>query len=106
MKNAALVAFASLLMTTATANAVQRTFVATTGNDGNSCSNTAPCRSFAAAIAVTDAGGEVIVLNSGGYGAVTITQSVSIISPPGVYAGISGFSGAAIEVNAPDSYVT
>ncbi len=54
----------------------------------------------------TDPGGEVIVLDSGGYGAVTIAQSVSIISPLGVYAGISGFSGTAIEINAPSGYVS
>ena len=35
------------------------------------------------------AGGEVIVQDSAGYGVVTITQSVSIIAPTGVYAGIS-----------------
>jgi len=51
-------------------------------------------------------GGEVIVLDSGGYGGVTITQSVSIISPSGVYAGVSGFTGAAIDVNAPNGYVS
>jgi len=36
----------------------------------------------------------VIVLDSGGYGAVTITQSVALIAPTGVYAGISVFPGA------------
>src|SRR5437588_2416029 len=83
------------------AGTAQRTFVsAATGNDANPCSRTAPCRNFAAAIAQTAAGGEVIVLDSGGYGTVTISQSVSLISPPGVYAGITAFSGNAIEINA------
>jgi len=77
----------------------QRTFVATGGSDANPCSLTAPCRSFGAAIAVVAAGGEVIVLDSGGYGAVTINQSVSIISPAGVYAGITVISGTGITVN-------
>jgi len=99
--------FLSLFMTTVAANAAQRTFVsAGSGIDANPCSRPSPCRSFGVAIAQTDAGGEVIVLDSGGYGAVTITQSVSIISPLGVYAGISGFTGAAIEVNAPSGYVS
>ena len=31
----------------------------------------------------------MIVLDSAGYGPVTITQSVSITAPPGVFAGIS-----------------
>ena len=69
--------------------ATQRTFVASTGSDANPCSIVAPCRSFAAAIGQTVAGGEVIVQDSGGYGPVAITQSVSLIAPPGVYAGVS-----------------
>ena len=69
--------------------AAQRTFVASNGTDANSCSITAPCRSFAAAVAQTLAGGEVIVQDSAGYGPVTVAQSVSITAPPGVYAGIS-----------------
>jgi len=67
----------------------QRTFVSGQGSDVAACSITAPCRSFAAAIAQTIAGGEVIVLDSAGYGPVVITQSVTITAPPGVYAGIS-----------------
>jgi hypothetical protein len=57
--------------------AAQRTFVASNGTDANSCSITAPCRSFAAAVAQTLAGGEVIVQDSAGYGPVTVAQSVS-----------------------------
>jgi hypothetical protein len=75
----------------------QRTFVSSTGSDDNVCNLAAPCRSFSAAIALTYLGGEVVVLDSAGYGPVTITQSVSLIAPPGVYAGISVF--------APDSGV-
>jgi hypothetical protein len=67
----------------------QRTFVASNGVDTNPCSITLPCRSFATAISKTNPTGEVIVLDSAGYGPVTITQSVAIIAPQGVYAGIS-----------------
>jgi hypothetical protein len=80
--------------------AVPRTFVASTGFDTNPCSVVAPCRTFSAAIAVTDAKGEVIVLDSAGYGPVTITKSVSIIAPAGVYAGISASTGNAITITA------
>ncbi len=96
---------ATLLVATAalafSANAAQRTFVATSGSDANTasnCSTTAPCRGFSAALTVTDSGGEIIVLSSGGYGAVTIDKSVSIIAPEGVYAGISVFSGNGITI--------
>src|SRR6266568_4863825 len=84
----------------------QRTFVsAAGGNDANPCTLTLPCRNFQAAIAQTASGGEVIVLDSGGYGTVTISQAVSLIAPPGVYAGISVFSGAGITVSAGASDV-
>ena len=83
-------ACAALLIVSGTAFATaQRTFVASYGNDANPCTLTQPCRGFAAAIAQANAGGEVIVLDSAGYGRVDITQSVSIIAPPGIYAGIT-----------------
>ena len=78
-----------ILTSTDAAATAQRTFVASSGNDANVCSLTLPCRGFAAAVAQTTAGGEVIVLDSGGYGPVTITQSVSLIAPAGVYGGIT-----------------
>src|SRR5438876_7408337 len=92
-----------------TAALAQRTFVsAETGNDANPCTRAAPCRNFAAAIAQTTSGGEVVVLDSGGYGQVTITQSVSLVAPPGVYAGISVIGiGTGITINAgPSDVVT
>jgi hypothetical protein len=97
----------SLFIFAAPSHAVQRTFVSgASGVDSNPCSLSFPCRSFAAAMTFTDAGGEVIVLDSAGYGPVAISQSVSIISPLGVYAGISSFTGNAIEINSLSSSVT
>jgi parallel beta helix pectate lyase-like protein len=80
--------FVSLLLALP-AFAAARTFVASTGVDTNPCSLVAPCRGFAAAVAVTDANGEVLVLDSAGYGILTINKSVSIIAPDGIYAGVS-----------------
>lgn len=78
----------------------QRSFVSGSGADTGGCTLTAPCRSFGYAIGQTNAEGEVIVLDSAGYGPVTITKSVTIAAPPGVYAGISVFSGNGVTVNA------
>lgn len=79
----------------------QRTFVSPAGSDANPCALTAPCRSFGAALAQTNAGGEIIVLDSAGYGAVTINKAVSIVVPPGAYAGVSVFAASdGIVVNA------
>jgi len=83
--------------------AAQRTFVASYGSPANTsfnCSLAKPCRAFGEAIGVTNPGGEVIVLDSAGYGPVTITQSVSIIAPLGIYAGISVFSGTGVTITA------
>ncbi len=84
---------------------IQRTFVSTTGTDAGNCVPSAPCRSFNYALTQTAAGGEVLALTTGGYGPMTITQSVSIISPDGIYAGITAFSGDAVTINAPGEVV-
>jgi hypothetical protein len=84
----------------------QRTFVSTAGNDANACSLPMPCRSFSRALAVTDPAGEIVVLDSGGYGAVSIAQSVTITVPDGIYAGISVFSNSGVLINAPGINVT
>ena len=91
-----------LILTLFVSNAtgqVQRTFVSGLGSDGNPCTRTAPCRTFAQALMGTSAGGEVYVLDSAGYAPFNISQSVSIVAPPGVTAGISVFSGDGVTIN-------
>jgi hypothetical protein len=59
-----------------------RTFVSGHGNDANTATNcavTTPCQTFAAAYGVTTAGGEIVALDSAGYGPLTITNSVTVI---------------------------
>ncbi len=69
--------------------AAPRTFVASNGDDAGPCAFDAPCRSFAAALQQTDGGGEIVALDSAGYGRLTIDRSVTIRAPEGVYAGIT-----------------
>jgi hypothetical protein len=57
-----------------------RTWVSGVGDDVNPCSRTAPCKTFAGAISKTAAGGEISVLDPGGFGALTITKSISLVS--------------------------
>jgi hypothetical protein len=66
-------AFASMAQAQAT-----RTWVSGVGDDVNPCSRTAPCKTFAGAISKTAANGEISVLDPGGFGAVTITKSLTI----------------------------
>jgi hypothetical protein len=61
----------------ATAQA-SRTWVSGVGDDINPCSRTAPCKTFAGAISKTAPKGEINCLDSGGFGAVTITKSITI----------------------------
>ena len=46
------------------------------------------------------------MLDSAGYGVVAITKSVSIISPPGIYAGVSVLAGEGITINTAGIDVT
>lgn len=55
-----------------------RTWVSGVGDDANPCSRTAPCKTFAGAISKTATGGEISVLDPGGFGALTITKSITI----------------------------
>jgi len=56
-----------------------RTWVSGVGDDANPCSRTAPCKTFPGAISKTAAGGEINCLDPAGFGAVTVTKSISII---------------------------
>jgi len=76
---ATLAALSSMVALTAPAQAqATRTWVSGVGDDVNPCSRTAPCKTFAGAISKTAAGGEINCLDPGGYGAVTITKSLTI----------------------------
>jgi hypothetical protein len=68
---------APLLAAPANAQA-SRTWVSGVGDDTNPCSRAAPCKTFAGAISKTAAAGEINCLDPGGFGAVTITKSITI----------------------------
>jgi hypothetical protein len=55
-----------------------RTWVSGVGDDANPCSRTAPCKTWAGAISKTAPAGEIDCLDPGGFGAVTITKSITI----------------------------
>ena len=77
-----------------------RTWISGEGDDVNPCSRTAPCKTFAGAISKTAASGEIDCLDPGGFGAVTITKSITL-DCGGMAGGILSSSGAnGITVNA------
>lgn len=80
-----------------------RTWVSTGGVDTNPCSRTEPCRNFNAAILAVAPRGEVVALDSGGYGPVLVQKSVSLVAPFGIHAAIAPTSGAAITIDAAET---
>ncbi len=96
-----MLAFASLTQAQAT-----RTWVSGVGDDVNPCSRTAPCKTFAGAISKTAACGEIDALDPGGFGAVTITKSITL-DGTGTLASILGSSTNGITINvASTDFVT
>ena len=75
---ALLIVAALALPTVPLAAQATRTFVSGVGNDADPCSRTAPCKTFSGALGKTAAGGEINCLDPGGYGALTITKSITI----------------------------
>ena len=80
-----------------------RTWVSGVGDDANPCSRTAPCKTFAGAISKTAASGEIDTLDPGGFGAVTITKSITIDGTSGI-AGVlvSGTNGIIVNASSSD----
>src|SRR5262245_18987042 len=76
-----------------------RTWVSGVGDDANPCSRTAPCKTFAGAISKTANHGEIDALDPGGFGAVTITKSITIDGTAGL-AGVLASSTNAIVISA------
>jgi len=88
-----MVAFASMAQAQAT-----RTWVSGVGDDANPCSRTAPCKTFAGAISKTATNGMINVIDPGGFGAVTITKSITIDGTP-FMAGVLNSASSGIIIN-------
>lgn len=90
-------AFASFAQAQAT-----RTWVSGVGDDANPCSRTAPCKTWAGAISKTACDGEIDALDPGGFGAVTITKSITL-DGQGTLASIlaAGTNGINVNISSP-----
>ena len=77
-------------------------FVASFGNDANDGSRGSPKRNFQNAHDAIAAGGQIVVLDTAGYGALTITKSLAVTVPPGVngFVTVTGSSANGITINA------
>jgi hypothetical protein len=97
---AAFTFFVLAALPTAEAHAqTTRTWVSSNGSDSNLCTRTAPCQTFAGALAKTSAGGEISVVDASDYGPVTISKSITL-NGDGALAGILAPSTNGVIVNA------
>jgi hypothetical protein len=102
---AAIAVMFALAATPAAAQAT-RTWVSGVGDDVNPCSRTAPCKTFAGAISKTAAGGQISVLDPGGFGAITITKSITLKADGDLGSILaSGITGIIINAAATDKVV-
>jgi hypothetical protein len=81
-----------------------RTWVSGVGDDANPCSRTAPCKTFAGAISKTAPGGEIDALDPGGFGALTITKSITLDGGGGQVASVlvAGTNGIVVAAGSTD----
>ena len=82
-----------------------RTWVSGVGDDANPCSRTAPCKTFAGAISKTAPGGEIDCLDPGGFGALTITKSITIDCQEIGSVLVAGTNGIVVAAGASDKVV-
>lgn len=73
----AIFVFSIAFATVASAQAT-RTWISGVGDDANPCSRTAPCKTLQGTISKTATNGEINAIDAGGFGAVTITKSITI----------------------------
>ncbi len=78
-------------------------FVASTGNDANSGGRLTPKRTLQAAHDAIADGGQIVVLDTAGYGKIAINKSLGIVVPPGVNGFVTapaGNNGISIDASA------
>jgi hypothetical protein len=81
-----------------------RTWISGVGDDANPCSRTAPCKTWAGAISKTSPGGEIDALDPGGFGALTITKSITLDGGGGQVASVlvAGTNGIVVAAGSTD----
>jgi hypothetical protein len=75
-----------------------RSYISPSGSDNRPCSRNQPCRTFDGALAKTDAGGEIVAMETGTYDPTTITKSITLAAAPGTEVAIRATSGNAVTV--------
>jgi hypothetical protein len=97
-----------LPLTNAHAQLPTKIFVASFGSDANDGSRGSPKRNFQPAHDAVATGGQIVVLDTAGYGALAITKNLSVTVPPGVngFVTVTGASDNGITINAASASVS
>lgn len=90
------------------AQAAPDAYVATYGRNFWPCTHARPCRTFARALAVVDAGGTVTALDSGRYDTafIDVRKSVTLVGAPGVRAELTSTGGGVYVNGSPGDTIT
>jgi len=104
---AALATFLMALLSSPAGAQATRTWVSGVGDDANTCSRSAPCKTWAGAISKTAAGGEIDALDPGGFGALTITKPITLDGGGGQVASVlvAGTNGIVVSTNGVNDVV-
>jgi hypothetical protein len=107
MKRITMLLLMATLGTTVAFAQATRTWVSGVGDDANPCSRTAPCKTFAGAISKTAPGGEIDALDPGGFGALTITKSITLDGGGGQVASVlvAGTNGIVVAAQPGDKVI-
>ena len=84
-----------------------RSYISPSGSDNRPCSRNQPCRTFDGALAKTDAGGEIVAMETATYEPATISKSITLAAAPGADVSIRATTGTAVTINGNtgDTYV-
>lgn len=83
-------------------------YIASYGSDASDGARGSPKRNFQPALNAVSEGGEIVILDTAGYGLLSITKDVTITCPPGVtgLVSASGNVAGAIIIDAPGASVS
>jgi hypothetical protein len=76
-----------------------RSYISATGSDNRPCTRNQPCRTFDGALAKTDAGGEIVAIDTGAYDPTTVTKSITLAAAPGADVAIRANAGNAVTIS-------
>lgn len=76
-----------------------RSYISPSGSDNRACSRNQPCRTFDGALAKTEAGGEIVAMETGTYEPTTIAKAITLAAAPGAEVNIRATAGNAVTIN-------